>query len=194
MDGTEQQPGLIGLSSNELSTVELWLHEQHQIGPIYTEPFFELIRRPEFWGQPLNILELQYTPAQREFLSKLWPAYDVHKSSRSFCDEMFAASIFIHDNRLDQLVTRQWLMGYIVAHLDQLRATHWLGGAAFHGDEDVSAMEVADALAGVDLPESWDFARWLMMDFLPLHLRLFRALQIKLEILATQEAREVVSS
>lgn len=191
MESTEQQ-GVIGLSDNELNAVELWLHEQYLIGPVNTEPFFELVRSPEFWGQPLDLHELQYTPAQREFMGKLWAAYDAEKASRDFHEEMFAAAAYVYLHRLNQPVIRQWLVGYIVAHLDQLRASHWLSTGVLDADREATAAEVAKALVGFSLPLNWDFGRWLMQDFLPLHLRLFRAIQIKLETLAEQEAREAV--
>lgn len=191
MESTEQQ-AVIGLSDNELNAVELWLHEQYLIGPVHTEPFFELVRSQEFWGQPLDLHELQYTPEQREFMGKLWAAYDSEKASRDFHEEMFAAAAYVYQHRLNQPVIRQWLVGYIVAHLDQLRASHWLSTGVLAVGREATAAEVAKALVGFSLPMNWDFGRWLMQDFLPLHLRMFRAIQIKLETLAEQEAREVV--
>lgn len=190
MESTEQQQVFIGLSGDELNSVEEWLNERYLIGPVHTEPFFELVRRKEFWGQPLDLRELQYTPAQREFMGKLWAAYDAGKTSTDFHDEMFRAAAYVYEHRLNQPVIREWLAGYIVTHIDQLRASHWLStGAVFAGSE-VTAVEVAKALVGSAVPDNWDFGRWLMQDFLPLHLRLFRAIQIKLETLAEQEARE----
>ncbi|MBM2886505.1 hypothetical protein JFK97_19120 [Chromobacterium phragmitis] len=192
MDGTRQQQGGIGLSGDELNAVELWLDEQYQIGPVYTEPFFELIRCQAFWGHQLDLNELHYTPAQREFMGKLWAAYDVEKASRDFHEEMFAAAAYVYEHRLNQPVIREWLAGYVVAHLDQLRASHWLSTGVLLANREATAAEVAKALVGFVLPVNWDFGRWLMQDFLPLHLRLFRAIQIKLETLAEQEAREAV--